>query len=94
MTRITSQSPGQPSPTVVGAHEFIDVPGNAASREYFEPLGTAPGSGQPINGSAAAETLSGAVAAGGSGLPGALSFYSFANEAGGSFADLRGGPSV
>ncbi|MEL7045096.1 MAG: LamG-like jellyroll fold domain-containing protein, partial [Pseudomonadota bacterium] len=92
--KVTSQSPGQPAPTANGAHEFIDVPGNAASREYFEPLGTTPGSGQTLGGSASAETLSGAAAMGGSGLPGALSFYSFANEASGSFADLRGGPSV
>ena len=68
--------------------------GNAASREYFEQLGTVAGPGQTINGDGSAETLTGTVADSSTGLPGALSFYSFANASGASFADLRGGPSV
>ncbi|MFT7287903.1 MAG: Ca2+-binding RTX toxin-like protein, partial [Halieaceae bacterium] len=92
--KVTSQSPGQPDPTELDIHDVTDGPGNASSREYFEQLRTVPGTGQTINGTATSETLSGAVNLAGNSLPGALSFYSFANDSGGSFADLRGGPAV
>ncbi|MEE4175756.1 MAG: LamG-like jellyroll fold domain-containing protein, partial [Xanthomonadales bacterium] len=70
---------------------------NSSSRDFYDQLGAAPRAGVNVTGTDAHETLSGAVDTAGPGLPGALSFYTFANAsgaAGASFADLRGGPSV
>ncbi|MEO0435731.1 MAG: LamG-like jellyroll fold domain-containing protein, partial [Pseudomonadota bacterium] len=92
--KVTSQSAGQPTPVEIDIHDDTPGPGNSASRDFFDQLGTVTGTGQNITGTAAGEFLSGEVTSASGGLPGALSFYSFANNSSGSFADLRGGPSV
>ena len=96
--KVTSQSSGQPVPVPNSAHSVSSPPGNSESRDFYDPLGTTPpAAGVTLEGTAAGEELSGAVDTSGPGLPGALSFYSFANASGAgsaTFADLRGGPSV